>query len=203
MILALWTATIPYLITSALMKSGSMLSANAEEKVEQDLLKSLANEASRIEEDALYSARSHFEAARGWSRLHYWLGVPTVVLAAVAGASAVAENTSTAAALGILVAVLSALSTFLNPSDRSHQHHAAGTRFNEVRNRVRVFGEIEMKTPGTGPAVLVDTIKELGQQRDELNKASPQIPRWAFERGRKSIQAGEAGYSADRGDAAK
>jgi hypothetical protein len=168
----------------------------------QTLQETLASEASRIEEDALYSARGHFEAARGWSRLHYWLGIPTVVFASVAGASAVAENTTTAAALGILVAVLSALSTFLNPSDRSHQHHVAGTRFNEIRSKARVFREIEMKTPGSDPAVLVDTVKMLGGQRDEVNKASPQIPRWAFGRARKSIDGGEAAYSVDRGRSA-
>lgn len=167
--------------------------------MDEPLLSSASSEASRIEEDALYSARGHFEAARGWNRLHYWLGVPTAVLAAVAGASAVAHNTVVAVVLGIIVTVLSALSTFLNPSDRSHQHHAAATRFNEVRNKTRIFREIDLRRLAGDNGVLVDRLKELGFQRDELNKTSPQIPRWAFERARKGIRAGEATYSVDRG----
>ena len=56
-----------------------------------DLRDSLATEAGRIEEDCLYSARGHFEAAASWRRVHYGIGIPATVLAAVAGGSAVAE----------------------------------------------------------------------------------------------------------------
>ena len=164
-----------------------------------DLRDSLATEASRIEEDCIYSARGHFEAAASWRRVHYGIGVPATVLAAVAGGSAVAENLSLAAICSLVVAALSALAVFLNPSDRSHQHHAAGTRFNEVRNRARVFREIDLKS-GAELSQLIGDVKSLGTTRDELNKASPQIPRSAFERACKGIRAGEAGYRVDATD---
>lgn len=160
--------------------------------------RALATEARRVEEDCLYSARSHFEAASRWSRLHYTIGVPTTVLAAVAGGSAVADHLSAAAIIGLLVTALSALAVFLNPSDRSHQHHSAGTRFNEVRNRARVFREIDLQT-GRELGQLVQELKDLGATRDELNNTSPQIPRWAFRRARESIGRGEATYRVDEG----
>lgn len=164
--------------------------------MDESLRIALRTEAFRVEEDALYSARAHFEAASQWDHIHYRMGVPTTVLAAVAGGSAIAEYTVIAAVVGICVTVLSALSVFLNPSERSAQHHNAGTRFNEVRNLARVFREIDAQT-AVGEASLVDRLKALGAQRDELNKASPQIPRWAFERARRGIEAGEASHAVD------
>ncbi len=165
--------------------------------MDPELTAALSTESHRVEEDCLYSGRGHFEAAAFWGRAHYRIGVPAAVLAAVAGGSAVANNVTLAAGVGLLVTALSALAVFLNPSDRSHQHHAAGTRFNEVRNKTRVFREIDLRS-GADPAPLVQELRALGAARDELNKASPQIPRWAFERARKSIQAGETLYSVDK-----
>jgi hypothetical protein len=164
--------------------------------VPRELHDALADESKRIEEDCEYSARSHFEAARRWIRAHYWIGIPVAVLAAVTGGSAIANYADVAAALGLIVTALSAVAVFLNPSDRSTQHHAAGTRFNEVRNLARIFREIDLQV-GDDDHALANRLKELGSKRDELNKASPQIPRWAFERGRRSIEGGEAAYSVD------
>lgn len=165
--------------------------------MDSELVDALSAESERIQEDAQYSARAHFEAAALWSRAHYWIGVPAAVLAAIAGASAIADRAEIAGIVGILVTALSALAVFLNPSDRSNQHHSAGARFSEVKNLARVFREIELRTTDD-PQRLLDRLKALGAQRDELNKASPQIPRWAFNRGRKSIEAGEADYAVDK-----
>ncbi len=145
----------------------------------------------------MYSARAHFEAAGRWNRAHLRIGVPMTLLAAVAGGSAIANNTLVAAIVGVVVTALSALSVFLNPTDKAAQHHAAGTRFNEVRNLARVYREIELIAQDQ-QNTLVDRLKSLGTQRDELNKASPQIPRWAFKLARRSIEAGEASYAVDQ-----
>lgn len=164
--------------------------------MDQQLVSEIAAEASRIEEDALYSGRGHFDAAAAWSRAHYRLGIPTSVLAAIAGGSAIADNLTAAAIVGLIVTALSALSTFLNPSDRAHRHHTAGALFNEVRNQARVLRKIDLKTT-SHEEPLIERLRALGTERDKLNKTSPQIPRWAFKRARKSIEAGEASYAVD------
>lgn len=164
--------------------------------MDEKLRVAIAKEASRVEEDALYSARGHFEASRVWTKAHYWIGVPTSILAAIAGASALSHETTVAGVIGITVAALTALSTFLNPSKRAQQHQAAGAAFNEVRNRARVLREIDIQA-GQDEVRLAESLKQLGAHRDELNKASPGIPRWAFERARRGIGAGEASYAVD------
>lgn len=170
--------------------------------MEPDLRAALIDESARVEEDCLFSAKGHFEAAALWGRAHYWIGIPATVLAAVAGGSAVADHTGIAAAVGLVVTALSALAVFLNPSDRAHQHHTAGTRFNEVRNVARILRLIDLRAPSPDDD-LVARLKQCGAKRDELNKASPPIPRWAFQRARRSIEAGEATYQVDQPEKSK
>ncbi len=42
-------------------------------------------ELQRIEEDCIHSGKAHFNAGKRWARYHYWLGIPSVVLSALAG----------------------------------------------------------------------------------------------------------------------
>ena len=153
-------------------------------------------EASRIEEDSLYSAKGHFEAGRAWGNMHLGLGIPTVVLAAIASASAFKEEIIAAGVLAIAASVLSAISTFLNPSERSQRHHQAGVKHNSLRNRIRMFRELDLKS-GTGEVDLLASLKALAQERDDLNLSNPQIPRFAFKRARCGVESGETGYRVD------
>lgn len=40
------------------------------------MIAALRREAERIEEDATYSSKSHFNAEATWIHRHYWLGKP-------------------------------------------------------------------------------------------------------------------------------
>jgi len=156
----------------------------------------IIKEAERITEDALYSAKGHFEAARDWERWHYWIGIPAAILAAASGVSALKDSPILAAILAFLVAVLTALTTFLNPRERANQQQAAGNAYKSLQNDARIFAEVECAAPAS--TSLRETLSALNSRRNELNEKSPLIPRSAFERGRKGILAGEATYVADR-----
>ncbi len=84
----------------------------------KSLVDEIHAEASRIEEDSLYSAKGHFEAGRVWENVQLGLGIPTVIFAAIASASAFKEEIMAAGVLAMAASVLSAISTFLNPSER-------------------------------------------------------------------------------------
>jgi SMODS and SLOG-associating 2TM effector domain family 4 len=157
----------------------------------------LIRETSRIEEDALYSAKGHFEAASLWSKVHFWLGVPAAVLAAVAGGSILKQEPAVAVFLTGIVTTLTALLTFLNPQQRSNTHHTAAARFNAIRNDTRILREVDL----IGEQIsndAVERLKTLSKSRDELNLSSPQIPRFAFNRARRGIESGEAAYAVDQ-----
>ena len=46
-------------------------------------IEALRREAQRLEEDATYSSKGHFNAEDTWVKRNYWLGVPATVLGAI------------------------------------------------------------------------------------------------------------------------
>lgn len=158
----------------------------------------IIKETKRIEEDSLYSSKGHFYAAQFWTNLHLWIGIPATAMAAIAGASALSQfdnHQIIAGILAILVSALSAVSTFINPNEKATIHHNAGNRYNSLKNRSRIFGEIDVDLETN--EVLLTRLRSLSAERDELNEKSPQIPKWAFRKARKGIEDGEAQYKAE------
>lgn len=162
-----------------------------------DPLEQIQAEASRIEEDALYSAKGHWEAAKPWEHRHLWLGVPTTVCAAAAGVSAFADYPILSGALAVGVAVGSALITFVNPSERHRRHCDAGNAYKALSNDARIFRTVDCTLDGD-PVALATKLKELNQRRNDLNQGSPLIPRKAFETARRGIEEGEATHEVDQ-----
>lgn len=163
-----------------------------------DLRTNISNESKRIEQDCLYSAKGHFVAANGWGKVHYWLGVPATILAALSGVSAISDYQVVTGILAIIVTSLSALLTFLEPSKKSASHLSAGNKYNSVRNSVRLFREVKVDSIGSiEPSV--QELDTLSNARNELNMESPQIPQWAYRRAKTCIEVdGEALYDVDK-----
>lgn len=159
-------------------------------------------ETQRIIEDTLFSAKRHFETARIWSLMHFGLGLPAAVLAAIASASAFKDNTVLAGILAIIVTALTALITFLNPNKRANAHHIAGNKYNALRNQTRIFCEIDL-TADNQKIDISNRIKELAKERDDLNQDSPQTFKWAYKRAKAAIEEGEAAYAVDQCDLGK
>lgn len=165
-----------------------------------DAKQRISDETNRIEEDCLYSAKGHFNAASLWGAIHLWLGIPSAALSAIAGASALSEfqyHAQIAGGLAIIVAVLTAVSTFLNPQERAAVHHAAGNKYNSTRNQARIFRELRLSLTSLPDEKLLESLEALSRDRDKLNQESPRIPWIAFSRARKGIEEGEATYRVD------
>jgi len=158
----------------------------------------IRTEAENVEEDSRLSARGHFEAAGSWEKRHLWIGIPATGLAAIAGVSAFAEFEILSGIVALSVATLTALFTFLNPSGRASGHLSAGNAYKALQNDVRIFYQIECRQ-----TIPIDEqcgcLKELNDRRNELNRKSPQIPRWAYKRAKMRIEAGEDDYATDAG----
>jgi hypothetical protein len=159
----------------------------------------IIKEANRIEESALYSSKGHFRAASFWGNFHIWLGIPIVILAALAGASFVSKGDSNnviGGVISLIIAVLTAVATFLNPNERSSTHFNAGNNYDSLQNKVRIFRTIECWEKESDH-VLSERLKDFSDQKDKLNKGSPQISWWAYRKAKKGIEAGEAEYEVD------
>jgi hypothetical protein len=113
-------------------------------------------------------------ATSAWRRIYFMLGVPTTALAAVAGASALANYRVAAAVFALGATVASALMTFMNPAGQVVEHRKASSRYQAVENRARLLWEITCAGDAAGDALR----QELAQLVDEWNKtneASPQL----------------------------
>ena len=150
----------------------------------------IVEEAKRIENDTSYSAKGHYEAAEYWTRFHLMIGIPTAILSAVAGASALAQfdnHSIIAGFLAIVVTALTAVATFLNPNEKANSHQNVGNKYNALRNKVRVFCNIDSLVESSEQE-LIKQLKELAKQRDELNQDSLPVSTWAYKKAQKVIE---------------
>ena len=79
----------------------------------------IIKEAKRIEEALLYSSKGHYSASHFWGNFHLWIGIPMVVLSAVASASALSQfdpNHIVAGLLSTVVVARAGIMTFLKPN---------------------------------------------------------------------------------------
>lgn len=86
-------------------------------------------ELTRIEEDCVYSGKAQFNAGVRWGRYHLWLGVPSVILSALAGTAFFKGEPEIAGAMSTIVTILTALMTFLKPSERASSHKSSGDQY--------------------------------------------------------------------------
>jgi SMODS and SLOG-associating 2TM effector domain family 4 len=178
------------------IKTGELPASKARDKI--------IREAKRLEESTLFSFKGHHHAARGWTDRNLWLGIPTVVISAVIGAAAFSQYSKEFPWVGILagflaiaVAILSGITTFLNPNDKESSHLIAAHGFDTLNNDSRLFWAIECWQESSDE-VLTSKLRELVERKNELNSSSPQIPPWAYKKAKVGIEAGEATFQVDK-----
>ena len=89
----------------------------------------LLSEARIVESRTSITARAHFRASSFWSNIQLSVGGVAAVLSAIAGASALSQldaRNVIAGVLALAVTTLTAVATFLNPSERANAHLRAG-----------------------------------------------------------------------------
>ena len=91
-------------------------------ETDQSRIAALRREAERLEEDATYSSKGHFNAEDTWVRRNYWLRIPATALAAIAGATLIKSQSELASAFALLASLLTGLMTFLKPNERAAMH---------------------------------------------------------------------------------
>lgn len=157
-------------------------------------------EACRIEEDAEHSEKGHFNAADRWGRYHLYIGLPSAVIAAIAGGSAFNNMPVFAGSLAILSTALITVLTFLKPSEHAENHKAVAGQYLTLRNQARIFRKIELED-GLNLVDAKKRLMDLSKVRDELNQSSPGILRNDYEKAKKDIDEGRSRYQIDEGDA--
>lgn len=156
-------------------------------------------ELERIEEDCTHTGKAQFNAGARWSDYHYWIGVPSVLLSAAAGAAYIKQAPEIAGMLSVAVAVLTALMTFLKPSERAAKHKSSGDQYLALRNDARVFRTVKLEYACDAQAA-IDGLDEFTKRRNEMNQASPAFAARDFRRARAGIDNGESTHKVDKGN---
>lgn len=162
-----------------------------------DLIDRMTAEASRIEEDTEHSFKAHYNAAVRWGRAHLWIGLPSALIAAVAGAAAFKNLPELAGALALVSTALTTVLTFLKPSERAELHKTAGCQYQALRNQTRIFREVDLLA-GMSVEQARERLHQLARTRDELNEGSPAIARRDYELAKSDIDEGRSLYRADK-----
>jgi hypothetical protein len=149
-------------------------------EMNRQLIEKIKNECLRIEEDALYSSKSHYNASVPWDKCNLIVGVAIAILAALTGLSAVKDMTIVTIVISIILTILTAINTALNPSKKASQYKSAAGEYNNLKNNVRIFREIELHETNLPDKELKEKIQVLSDHRNQLNITSPTIPRWAY-----------------------
>ncbi|MDU1653542.1 MAG: SLATT domain-containing protein [Leclercia adecarboxylata] len=162
------------------------------------LIEKIKDECLRIEEDALYSSKSHYNASSPWEKCNLVIGIPIAILSALTGLSALKDMTNITILMSLILTCLTAINTALNPSKRAGHHKSAAGEYNNLKNDVRLFREIELIEVSIPDKEIKEKIKVFSDRRNQLNISSPTIPRWAYEKTQSDVKNKFSQYAIDK-----
>lgn len=121
----------------------------------------------------------HYTCMRRFSRLHYLLGIPALVLSTAVGTAVIAslENEPTGRAkiiwglLSVLSAVLGALQTFLGFSQRAEKHRQTGAGYGAVIRRIELLDALSHSEKE-----IESELQTLKDEMDNLAEHAPGVP---------------------------
>ncbi|WP_167349428.1 SLATT domain-containing protein [Streptomyces durhamensis] len=161
--------------------------------------RAIAQEADRIHESALWSAQGQFEQAKLWRLINLTLGVPAAALAAISGGTALGGDLGVwPGVLALISAAFSATLTTVNASRRMTQAQASANAYLQLQTAARQFLTIDLADMSHEDAR--DTLRNLTNTRDELNKTSDPPGRLAYKKSSKNISGGGQSYTTDEGE---
>ena len=177
-----------YLVTD-MEQNKSDPEANAQNLTLEDL----RDEARRLQNRCLKAAERHYAAEGFWYHLNYYLGVPTVVLAAVAGVIGLLQweySGVTAASLSLVVAALALLLTSLEPTRKGDIFHRFAKGYEKLYNRIGYFCRVQSKVKDNDISDLQSSFHRFTKAFNKLNEESPAISLRAQKRAEVNIDRG-------------
>ena len=161
-------------------------------------------------EDTETSKLAHFYAASVYEKRHrFFIGLPATFFAILLTwlLTSPIENLfpqsmltflkdTLPIILSLIVAILSALSTWLNFNDLAIRHRMAAQNYQSLWRNCKNW-----KTDFPDASTIKEAIQVVKQYRDrlnEINRNSPQIPKWAWKSVRKQQKEGSTSYKINK-----
>jgi hypothetical protein len=133
--------------------------------------------------------RAQYSTAKLCATLHFLIGIPLVVISATVSTAVFATlktspDTEAKLVVGLfslIATVLAGLQTFLRLSERAERHKQAGVRYGGLRRQM----ELEIVTT----PISRDFLVLFQEEWTRLDKESPTVPQWLYERARNAVIA--------------
>jgi len=164
--------------------------ANSTRLENQDIKFGILDQAQQKAIYTLALSKAHFSTATVWGYVQFIVGIPNTILSAIAGASALSQwqdSNMLAGMLSILVAILTAISTFLDPSDRAKAHWHAGNQFQLLNDKFQIFIDFDA-IAGSSPQELKQKLDILIDEFYKARKENPVTPYWSWKKGLKEAK---------------
>lgn len=124
-----------------------------------------------------YAQFAHYESAKLFDRVNYWLGIPVVVLSTFVGTSVFANIGRLAdprlqiaiGLISVVAATLASLQTFFRFAEKAEKHRTAAAKYGALRRQVEETLALQTHTDP-------ENIVALRQSIDRLAEEAPQIP---------------------------
>lgn len=149
----------------------------------------ILDELTQMQDDLLYTEKTHFESAEHFRRIHRILGVLTTVLSTAAAATIVADlGEALAGILALLAAIMSAVLTFMSPEKSAEQHLGTGRQLGALRVKLRQA--IGLDLPTSPLKDLRRLVSDLAAEKSAIDGASPGTVTEHFNSARSKIKSG-------------
>lgn len=157
------------------------------------LLTKIEEEAHRLEWNLIYTSKGHYNAAMLWNAVHYILGIGAVLFGAFAGKGFAEMNPWLATVLASVSAALTAVITFLKPSEKATPHHKTGTQLSSLLNRLRFYQKITVNEDRSLEELSAE-LKQISEDYNSLTENALPVPWVAYQITRRGIRRGEHRY---------
>ncbi len=164
-----------------------------------DDLRPIGEEIHRLHESILWSAQSQFEQLKRWRAIHYWVGVPAAILAALAGVGGLAKFHVwwVPPFFALAAAALGAILTTMNPAQKAALSASAAAEYQKLQTEARQLLLIDL--PELSKSEARDRLADITARKVTINKTAEPPGGFAYRKTKKNLEAGGQSYEQDGG----
>ena len=160
-------------------------------------IENIKQEAERLKEDCIYSAKGHLDSAKFWRCLYYWLMIFSILSLCLSFTLTLIDGQLCTVICGLISSFITVILIFLNPQEKYLSHQNSGNKFLSLRNQIRIFNDIEIKNSNYIDEYTKRLI-EFSKERNSLNENSLPIAETGYKNVKKQIEEETHIYEVDK-----
>jgi hypothetical protein len=160
----------------------------------------------RIKVDSLYGKKKHFNAAERKQRIHFWIGIPLMLLNIISTSVifyVITENVTglikyTPLIIALITTILAGFQTFLNIEKSVEGHKRVGNKYLSIMKKCNRLESIIKDRVFTNDEI-IQRFETISNETDEINIEAESFStnNSDYKKAKKGIENGEESYTID------